>query len=80
MAREGVVASGIAVDRRAGGVSERLLDARPGVFGDEFVLLGQVHQQRRPDAPSFAKVAFGVAAVIGDGGVEIMTGCGQVGH
>ena len=70
----------IAVDYRAWCLSKCCLDLSLRSLGNELVLLGQVHQQRRMKPVDFAQIFLSVTAVISDRSVNaIARGC-QKGH
>jgi len=60
----------IAVDRRVWFAGKCRLDLSLRRLGNELVLLGQMHQQRRIKPVDFAQIFLGATAVIDDRSVE----------
>src|SRR6202040_1347875 len=67
---EGVMLTRIAVDCRVWFASKGRFDLSLRRLGNELVLLGQVHQQRRIKPLDLSQIFFSIAAVISDRGVE----------
>src|SRR5579862_9175667 len=76
MPREGMILTWIAVYCRVWFLGKRRLDRSLRRLGNELVLLGQVHQQRRMKPVDFAQIFLRVTTVIGDrGGNAFAHGC-----
>src|SRR5438034_9650815 len=77
MPSEGVMLTRIAIDCRVWFAGKCLLDLSLRSLGNELVLLGQVHQQRRIKPVDLSQILLGIAAVISDRGVDAVAthGC-----
>jgi hypothetical protein len=80
MPGEGVTLTWIAVNGRARLFCERRFDLSLRRLRDEFVLLAEVHQQGGVQPANLAEVFFRVAAMIGNGGVDLIAGGRDKGH
>ena len=70
----------IAVDCRVWFAGKCRFDLSLRRLGNELVLLGQMHQQRRIKPIDLAQIFLSVAAVIGDRGVDAVAHGRQEGH
>src|SRR5438067_543076 len=77
---EGVMLTRIAIDCRVWFAGKCLLDLSLRRLGNELVLLGQVHQQRRIKTVDLAQIFLSVTAVISDRGVDAVARSRQEGH
>src|SRR6266403_5007553 len=77
---EGVILTWITVDRYIRFVGKRRLDLSLRSLGNELVLLGQMHQQRRIKPIDLAQIFLSVTAVIGDRSIDAMAHGRQEGH
>ena len=68
--REGVMLPRITVDSRIGFAGKSRLDPDFRRFGDELVLLSQMHKKGRMKIVDLAQIFFGVGTVIRDGGID----------
>src|SRR5437879_13472587 len=80
MPSEGVMLTRIAIDCRVWFAGKCLLDLSLRRLGNELVLLGQVHQQRRIKTVDLAQIFLSVTAVISDRGVDAVARSRQEGH
>src|SRR5271155_642859 len=80
MPSEGVMLPRIAVDRRVWFAGKCRFDLSLRSLRNEFVLLGQMHQQGRFKAVDLAQILLGVAAVIDDRSVDAVANGRQEGH
>ncbi len=80
VAGEGVTLTRIAVNGRVGSSCQGRFDLSLRGLRDELVLLAEVHQQRSFQSANLAEVFFRVAAVIGNGGVDFVSGGRNEGH
>src|SRR6202049_2142768 len=71
MPSEGMALPRIAVDCSIFFAGKCRLDLSLRRFGNELVLLSQMHKQGRTQIVHLAQVLFGVSAVIGDGGIDV---------
>ena len=75
-----MILTGITVDCRISFARERGFDLGLRRFGNELVLLSEMHQQGRVQAVDLVEIFFGIAAVISDGGVDGVARGRQEGH
>src|SRR6266404_9414681 len=80
MPSEGVTLTRIAVHRRVWFPGKCRLDLSLCRLGNELVLLGQMHQQRRIKAVDLAQIFLSVTAVISDRSIDAIARGGQEGH
>ena len=80
MPSESVVLPWIAEDRRVWFAGKRRFDLCLRSLRNEFVFLGQVHQQRRLKAVDLAQIFLSVTTVIGDRSVNTVASGRQEGH
>src|SRR5580700_1415462 len=81
MPREGMILTRIAVDRRHWFLSKCRLDLSLRGLGNEVVLFGQMHQQRRIKPINLSQIFLSIAAVIPDRCVDtVATHGGQKDH
>src|SRR5947208_13918009 len=80
MPSEGVMLTRIAIDCRVWFAGKCLLDLSLRRLGNELVLLGQVHQQRRIKTVDLAQIFLSVTAVISDRGVDAVARSRQEGQ
>src|SRR6266576_3492374 len=80
MPSEGVMLTRIAIDCRVWFAGKCLLDLSLRRLGNELVLLGQVHQQRRIKTVDLAQIFLSVTAVISDRGVDAVARSCQEGQ
>ena len=72
VASEGVIAARITIDLCVWLVGECGFDFSLRSLGNELVLLGQMHQQRRSESVDLAQIFLSVTAVIGYRGVDAL--------
>ena len=77
MPREGMILTRIAVDCRVWFLSKRRFNLSLRSLGNELVLLGQMHQQRRIKPIDLSQIFLSVAAVISDRGVDAVAAHGR---
>ena len=75
---EAMIATWIGVDLNEAVWLERLDDLGLGLFRHEAVLLGDVHEKRTFERRSLAEPAVDPYAVVGDGGVDVRSTCGEI--
>src|SRR6266404_5949152 len=80
MPSEGMMLTRIAVDCRVWFLGKYGLDLSLRRLGDELVLLGQMHQQRRIKPVDLAQIFLSVTAVIDDRSVDAVARSRQEGH
>src|SRR5712664_2042739 len=80
MPSEGVMLTRIAIDCRVWFAGKCLLDLSLRRLGNELVLLGQGHQQRRIKTVDLAQIFLSVTAMISDRGVDAVARSRQEGH
>src|SRR6266446_5666873 len=80
MPSEGVMLTRIAVDCRVWFSGKSRLDRSLRRLGNELVLLGQMHQQRRIKPVDLAQIFLSVTAVIDDRSIDAMAHGRQEGH
>src|SRR5580700_1805878 len=76
MTREGMILTRIAVDGRVWFLSKRRFDLRLRSLGNELVLFGQMHQQRRMKPIDLSQIFLSIGAVIPDCGVDAVVAHG----
>src|SRR5439155_16986651 len=76
MPSEGMMLTRIAVDSRVWFAGKCLLDLSLRRLGNELVLFGQMHQQRRIKPVDLAQIFLSVTAVIHDRSVDAVA-CGR---
>src|SRR5215217_8400398 len=79
MTGEGVVLALVVMDGDLGVAVEGGVDGGLGLGRHEAILCGDMHQQSVLDVGGFAQQAVDADAVVGDGGVDVGAGRGQVG-
>src|SRR5260370_31231919 len=80
MPSEGMMLTRIAVDCRVWFFGKYGLDLSLRRLGNELVLLGQMHQQRRIEPVDLAQIFLGVTAVIDDRSFDAIAGGRQECH
>src|ERR1700734_711433 len=76
MPREGMTLTRITVDCRVWFLSKRRFDLSLRSLGNELILLGQMHQQRRMKPIDLSQIFLGIAAVIPDRGGDAVVAHG----
>src|SRR5580698_250906 len=81
MAGEGMTLPWIAVDRCVRSVFDRYFNLRLRSLGNELILLGQMHQNRRMKPIELSQIFLSVGTVIPDRSVDaVVTYCRQEDH
>src|SRR5208283_1434288 len=76
MPGEGVTLTWIAVDRRVWFLTQCSFNFSLRCLGNEFVLLGQMHQKGRIKPPILSQIFVSIAAVIRDGAIHALVARG----
>ena len=80
VAGERMTLAGVCMDRDERVAAESRRHLRLGVFRHEFVLFGDVEQERLPDVSGFAQHGRDIHAVVADGAIGIGARRRQVGE